>query len=305
MRNTLILACFCVIFTFISCLSGNERTPEAPPAPAIDTTKNVFYSDKAESSLFIKYDGDSTKCYDVLSVDYKVAGIAPKGQWGHYVAKQTSVTKTCDGQEGQRRTIKIDLSPVEHPGQLFFSFQHDCDEIILEHDHYRTITYGCCDAEPIHRIYDYDSDLITEGNVKILTGAIPNNTLKFYVGYTPTYEDSSTLGIVHLAFNDQAKYDLRIRSENLPPDLCSQYTPQMQLMRPRGRDTLEVFNDEYQLWHLEQIESIDEFRDVMIRVQYLCDPMYRVDPVIIPIQNGLPFGKDSTVQDIRLVHRMR
>ena len=304
MRYLIFLTFLLTLLT--GCLSHSDK-PEAveEPVKQLDTTTNVFYKDPAESFLVIRYDGDSTKCYDVQSVDYKVKQIAPKGEWGTYVAKQISLTKTCDGQEGQRRSITVELSPVDHPDQLFFTLQHDADEILLEHDHYRTITYGCCDAEPVHKIYDYDSDPITEGTKKILIGAIPNNTLKFYVGYTPSTEDSTTLGTVHLAFNDQARYDVRIRAEPLPPDLCSQYTPELTLMRPRGRDTLEVYQDEYQLWHLEQIASLDQFRDVSIRVEYLCDPSYRIKPVLIPIQNGLPFGKDSTVQDVHIFHMLK
>ncbi|MDQ3016360.1 MAG: hypothetical protein M3R25_06555 [Bacteroidota bacterium] len=303
MQYLLFLAFLLILVT--GCLSHSEKPVPVEPEKQLDTTKNVFFRDPAESFLVIRYDGDSTKCYDVQSVDYKIVKIAPKGQWSSYVAKQTSLTKTCDGQEGQRRTITIELSPVEHPDELFFKLEHECDEIRLEHDHYHTIQYGCCDAEPIHKIYDYDADLITEGSEKILIGAIPNNTLKFYVGYSPSDDDSTTLGTVHLAFNDQARYDIRIRAEPLPADLCSQYTPEMTLFSPRGMDTLEVYNDEYQLWHLEQIESLDQFRDVSIRVEYLCDPAYRIKPVIIPIQNGLPFGKDSTVQDVHIIHRLK
>jgi hypothetical protein len=283
----------------LSCVNRKSSHQATESTETLDSLGNVFYRNDGQSYLFIKHDGDTTKCYDIQSVDYRIQQLAPAGEWGNYVIKETSITKTCDGQEGQKRSIKAEISPVEHPDEIFFVLQHDADELNLEHDYYHTVVYGCCDEEPIHKVYDYDGNLLIRGNSKLLIGAVPNNLLKFYVGYTPSKEDS-VIGTVHLVYNADEKYDIRIQSPPLPPEFCSQYAPSMSIVSTLGGDTLEVYQNEYQLWDLEQIQSTDQFNHLVIKVVYYCELYYPVEPIIIPIYNGKPFGKDSLVQHVRL-----
>ncbi len=310
-----------LVLTISSCSKRNGTNLDLT---LIDSTGNTLYIDSGRSSIVINNSGDSTRCYDVKSVEYNIVQIAPEGEWMNYVSKQSTATITCDGQEGQKRIIKVELRPVDQPDHVAYTLLHNCDEIHLEHDYYQIVTYGCCDAEPIHRIYDYTRELILEGNARILTGAIPNNPLKFFVGYTPdtsiyrplsndpllqdtsaqdtSIQNTSVLGTLKLAFDANKKYEIKIMSPPLPPDLCSQYSPVITLIQTYSRDSLEVFQDEYQLWELENIQSIEEIRNVAIHVQYLCEIYYPVKPIIIPITKGRPFGKDSLVQTVHLIH---
>jgi len=297
---------FFIIITgilFISACSG--RRGSGDDITQIDFTENTLFIDTGRSSIVINNSGDSTKCYDIKSVDYSIVQISPEGEWINYVARQSRATVTCDGQEGQKRTIQVELRPVDNPKHVAYVIQHNADEIYLEHDYYQTVTIGCCDAEPIHRVYDYAGHPIIEGNVKIITGAIPNNPMKFFIGYTPAFRDTTigdttTIGSIILAYDPKKKYTINVLSPPLPPDLCSQYSPEIMLVPTYGRDSLELFGDEYQLWDFENIESTDEIRNISIFVEYLCEVYYPVEPLKIPITNGKPFGKDELVQNVYL-----
>lgn len=297
MRTLALTVLICVIL-----LSCSNRQGTSPDITIIDSTKNSLFIDRGQSSIVINTSGDTTKCYNIKSVDYKIAQLAPEGEWINFVVKRTSSTVTCDGQEGQKKTIKIELSPVDHPKHISYTFIHDSDELFLEHDYYQTVSYGCCDAEPIHKIYRYGGDLLLEGNERILIGGIPNNNLKFYVGYTPTKQDTSVIGSLNVVFDAEHKYEIKIKSSPLPPDLCSQYSPEISLISTYTGDTIELYENEYQLWELESIQSIEEIRNVAIHVAYQCEVYYPVEPLVIPISNGKPFGEDSIVQHVTLIH---
>lgn len=289
---------FISIFIFLSC---TKESKVGELITQIDSTQNTLFIDKGQSSLVINNSGDSTKCYDIKSVQYKIVQIAPEGEWINYIAKESSSTVTCDGQEGQKRTIVVELSQVDRPTNIVYVLKHDADELFLEHDYYETVFYGCCDAEPIHRIYDYTGNLLLEGNARVLTGAIPNNPLKFFVAYTPTVEDTSVLGTIKLVYDKDRKYEIKIASSPLPLDYCSLYSPAISLVPSYSRDSFELYDDEYQLWELEPIQTVDEIRNVSILVEFQCEVYYKVEPIKIPLTNGKPFGKDSTVQHVTLV----
>ena len=292
-----------IVLAFLS-ESCSEKSMTAPDITIIDSTSSALFIDRGQSSIVINNSGDSTRCYDIKSVQYDIVHIAPDGEWNNYISKQSSSTITCDGQEGQQRKIVVELSPVDRPKHLAYVLQHDADVINLEHDYYQTTVLGCCDAEPIHRIYDYEGNLLLEGTARILIGAIPNNALKFFVGYMPNLADTTTIGSIYLAYDADRKYKIDILSPPLPPELCSQYTPAISLVSANRYDTLDVFNDEYQLWDLETIEEIDQIRNISIRVEYMCEIYYPVDPVTIPITFGKPFGKDSSEQHVVLIRHL-
>lgn len=287
------------LFGILSC---SKKQTSSPDITLIDSTTHSLFIDRGQSSIVINTSGDSMKCYNIKSVDYRIVQLAPEGEWINFVVKRTSSTITCDGQEGQKRTIKVELSPVDHPRHVSYTLMHDSDEIFLEHDYYQTVNIGCCDAEPIHKIYDYEQNRLIEGNAGVLIGAIPNNPLKFFVGYTPISGDTTTLGSVKVAFDEDHQYEIRIKSKPLPPEFCSQYSPAISLISTYTRDTIEMFENEYQLWELETIQSIEEIRNVSIEVTYGCDEYYPVEKIVIPISNGKPYGEDSLVQHITLIH---
>ncbi len=144
--------------------------------------------------------------------------------------------------------------------------------------------------------------MLLESNPRIIIGSIPNNPLKFYVGFTPSVQDTTVLGYLKLVYNAEHKYEIKIMSPPLPPDHCSQYSPEFSLVPNGWRDTLEFVENEYQLWDLEMIESRDDIRNISMQVIYQCDEYYSVKPIIIPISKGMPFGRDSILQTVTLIH---
>ncbi len=120
----------------------------------------------------------------------------------------------------------------------------------------------------------------------------------------PNLADTTILGSLHLAYDADRRYKIDILSPPLPPEMCSQYAPSISLVSANRYDTLDVINDEYQLWDLETIESIVQIRNISIRVEYLCEIYYPVDPVTIPITFGKPFGKDSSLQQVTLIRHL-
>lgn len=293
--------CFITGLILLSCAKQDAAVEDIT---RIDSTAHTFFVGRGQSSITINNSGDSTRCYDIRDVDYEVIQIAPKGEWINYIVRKSSSTLTCDGQEGQKRTIIIELNPVDRPKHTAFVIRHDADEINLEHDYYQTIYYGCCDAEPIHKIYDYNNDLITEGTARILTGAIPNNPIKFFISYKPEPLDTTRLGSVFLAYDSHDKYQVDILSPPLPPEMCSQYAPEVTLVSRNRYDTLEIYENEYQLWELENIDNPNQIGNLFIRVKYLCDPYFTIEEIEIPILRGKPFGKDDRIQTINLVSEL-
>src|SRR5687768_2897265 len=85
---------------FISC-SRESKVGEL--ITQIDSTQNTLYIGKGQSSIVINNSGDSSKCYDIKSVEYRIVQIAPEGEWINYISKESTSTVTCDGQEGQKR----------------------------------------------------------------------------------------------------------------------------------------------------------------------------------------------------------
>lgn len=270
----------------------------------IDSTAHTLFVGRGQSSITINNSGDSTRCYDIKDVDYEVIQIAPKGEWINYIARKSTSTLTCDGQEGQKRTIIIELNPVDRPKHTAFVIRHEADEINLEHDYYQTVYYGCCDAEPIHKVYDYENKLITEGTARILIGAIPNNPIKFFISYKPEPLDTTKLGSIFVAYDQDEKYQVDILSPPLPPEMCSQYAPEVSLVSRNRYDTLEIYENEYQLWDLENIDDPSQIRNLFIRVKFLCDPYFTIEEIEIPITGGKPFGKDDKVQSVTLVNEL-
>lgn len=292
------------IFLSVTLIGCAKQEQSVEDITGIDSTAHTLFVGRGQSSITINNSGDSTRCYDIKDVDYEVIQIAPKGEWINYIVRKSSSTLTCDGQEGQKRTIIIELNPVDRPKHTAYVIRHDVDEINLEHDYYQTTYYGCCDAEPIHKVYDYSNHLITEGTARILTGAIPNNPIKFFVSYKPEPMDTTRLGSVFLAYDSNEKYQIDILSPPLPPEMCSQYAPEVTLVSRNRYDTLEIFENEYQLWDLENIDNVSQIGNLFIRVKYLCDPYFTIEEVEIPVSQGKPFGKDERVQSITLVNEL-
>lgn len=265
-----------------------------------DTSK-IIYADSGQSTFEILA-GDTNSGYDFKTVEttYKLVFIAPHGYSNlkHYFAKYTTTSKTCTGCEGQERNIKVELNSFDNPQKTELTIEQDCDDLTLDVLTYRTAKYGCCGAEDELAIYDYDSKLIVEGDSKILLGEIPNSHLKLYVAYKQEYKDTTTLGTLYYCYNSSDRYSIKIKSNPLPSDSCSPFSPDIFIYSPSADDKFRKDNNEYSFWSLNKIENKNKINNLTLKIAYWCDSALHLDTLAIPIVNGRPFGKEDRQQII-------
>ena len=270
-----------------------------------DTVK-VIFADSAKTSFeILKGGADSGYVFRTIETNYKSAYIAPAGKENitHYFAKYTTATKTCTGCEGRKRNIGIELRDFEEPTKTVALINRDCDDITLDVNYYKTITYGCCGGEDHHEIYDYNNQLIIAGDNKILFGSIPNSGVTVFVGYKQEMADPTFLGTIYLSYNSTERYAIRIKSLPLPAEKCSPFSPEISFNSKNPRDTFNATSNESTLWSLDKINKIALVNNLTIKVVFNCETQLHLKPLNIPIINGMPFGKPSKNQEINYKYK--
>jgi hypothetical protein len=213
-----------------------------------------------------------------------------------YLAQFRAATTASQGQEGQDRTIEMTLRPLERPSEVAFTASQECDKLEIHNDFYKTIKYGCCTELNKVRFFDYDNKEIIEGSDKVITGYIPNNDAVFFFAFSDANIGPKTLGKITISYGSGQRYDINLLSDKPLPELTCPYSnPKLELLSSNKKDTeYDSFRDSYSLWSLEKIKSTIEINKVSIKVSFTCDKSMK--PFVIPIINGLPFGKDQKVQ---------
>ena len=80
----ILLMIIVIAFVSESCSDQGKLTQDIT---GIDSTGNTLFIDKGQSSIVINNSGDSTKCYDIKTVEYEIVQIAPEGEWINYISK--------------------------------------------------------------------------------------------------------------------------------------------------------------------------------------------------------------------------
>jgi hypothetical protein len=262
-----------------------------------DTTKSI-YSDSGLSRFEI-LSGDDATGYDFKTVEtnYKLVYLDLDGDLKHYFAKYVTTTRTCTGCEEPQRNIEVKLNSFDNPATTVRTINHDCDDLILDVDTYKTIDYGCCGGEDQLEIYSYDRKSIIEGDSKITVGSIPNSDVRLFIAYKRETNDTTTLGTLYLSYSASDRYAIKIKSKPLPEDLCSLFTPDISVQTRDSRDNYFETKNEYTFWSLDKISNQVEVNGLTIRITYDCESKSNLAPIEIPIIGGKPFGRNARDQE--------
>ncbi|HZV70890.1 MAG TPA: hypothetical protein VFG10_15145 [Saprospiraceae bacterium] len=305
MKSSLLLSL--IPFFFLSCTEKastdiqNDTSATNPPAD----TSSAIYSDDGEAGFHItSIDSSNGYYFNTTETTYKVAFIALHDftDLKHYIAKYTTDTKSCTGCEVQDRKIKVELKTFEKPENTELTIQQECDELTLDVHDYKTAKFGCCGAEDDLAVYDYNNKLVIRGDATIIYGDIPNSQVSFYVSYKPEYKDSTILGVLYLSYSSTDQYSITIKSKPLPEDYCSLFSPDVVIESTDPDDKFEEATNEYTLWSLDEIKSNSEINHLTLKVMYECDSKLHLQPLLIPIIKGKPFGKEERNQSVVFKH---
>lgn len=310
MKQLLIL--ILITIQLISCndsTKSEERHLDSDPAIQLDTlkdsktTNDVLLFDEG-LSYFEVSSGDLKAGfnYKIVETNYDLVFIAPldgNSKLQYYLAKYTTTTKSCNGCEGHERNIKVKINSFDNPTQTILEIDKDTDKVNLNLHNYETITYGCCGAEDNFEIFDYNHKSIIQSYNQILLGSVPNSKIKFYVGYYTDAKEPSYLGSLMISYNSSEKYIIHLKKVDKNFDeFCTNFSPEIEIMSESKSDKFSMVNNEFTFWSLNKIDNKNQINNLQIKLSYDCDERIGKHTIVIPIINGLPFGKDIKEQEI-------
>lgn len=106
----------------------------------------------------------------------------------HIVVSQQSTWKIGPW-EGNNPNLLATAYRVSHDGSAtrLWHIKESADEGRLTCDYYETTWYGCCSAQPNHRLYNPKTGkLLMEYGERLITVEVPNSPLKRFIGYKPS-----------------------------------------------------------------------------------------------------------------------
>jgi hypothetical protein len=301
------------------CFDVKSQTKKT--ANTIDTNKIIF-SERSPSTIkiFTERSGENTGWYyNATEINYDVIfrcgnpfgnifrDVPLDNGCGYYLEKTITATTKYQGSETDEKTFTIELTPLNKPHHKPLRIKKDCSSLKLEGDYYRTIKYGCCAGNDAIAIYDYQSNLIIEGDVKILRADIPNTQFNFFTAYKSNDIDTNTsvIGTIFYCFNSVDKYQIKINRTEALPDGCEYRVPEIffysaspkdNFFTDKNENNFVTQNDEYRFWSLSGIKSKEQIDSIFIKLAFECNASSKLDTITIPIINGKPFGKNDRMQ---------
>jgi hypothetical protein len=299
----------------LSCSDKPNERKQTNAGISIDTSHAIF-TDHSEAKIQIFRDSAGPDnvawVYESTEINYQMLDVQ-YNQFGQFfsdisfikddiellVAKITTDTKASQGSEKSEKTYTVEIMPSESPKHKPFIINQKCDNISFEHDYYKIAIYGCCGGDDQFAFYDYQNQLIIEGDVKIAIADIPNSRIKFYAAYKNSENDSSVLGTLYFSYGSTDHYKIRIRSTPALSSNCEYRTPEIFIYSSDLKDTAEINrrNDTYRLWSLNNLKDKAGINNIFLKLAFECNTADKTDTVVIPIINGKPFGKDDGVQE--------
>lgn len=263
---------------------------------------SLSFNDKDFSSIeLFPIDSFSGNKFKIKEINYNIVYLDFYGDKdaSRFIAKKTTTTEAHTGMEGQNRSIQIDLLPLDNPSKTALTIKHDCDDITLDFNNYKTVKYGCCGGENEYELYDYNNKLILEGNEQIILTRIPNARRNFYVSFKPEYRDTTILGRLHFSYSSSDNYQIVIKSNPLPSEQCSPFSPQLFIKTNDKQDRYISATNEFEIWSLNNIKDKEDINGINLQIVFDCDPELKLDTINIPIIKGKPFGKDDKIQELK------
>jgi hypothetical protein len=294
---------FIILFSVLSFFScKNNRQKNKLPEPS--ESKSI-YTETAESKFeILSKKPRNAFVYKTVESNFKPVSIQLRDYDTHeYFVSITTTTKKWTSVEGQERNIRIKIKAFDNPSKAIIELNHNCDDIDLQTELYKTIKYGCCGNVNHYEIFNYENKQIIEGDDKIVTGSIPNSDLKIYVGFTQETNDSTVLGTLYYTTYHPKKvlerFAIKIKSKPSNVRKCETYWPKISL-QTNAIDKFDANENEYTLWSHDKLESEDLIDNLTIKFSIEYTEKQNFKFLYIPIMNGKPFGKDEKIQEMTL-----
>jgi len=313
---------FCIsvrVFIFVLALLTTNGDANAQIKNAKTDTNQIVFSDHPRSLIQIFKEGNGENigwCCKSTEIHYKIIFRCgnPFGKLfndvsldetgcGYYLTKFTTTTTEHQGSENVEKKIKVEITPLYEPHHKPLVFYRECEDLFLENDYYKTVNYGCCGGDDEFSIYDFQNNLLINGDVKIVLATIPNSKIKFFTAYKSSDNDTSYLGTLFLCYNNKEKYQIKINKPQLLPSDCEYRVPELFIYSRDSRDVLRKKENEYELWSLNNSDSIKEIKDISVKLAFECNAYDKHDTLEMPIIEGRPFGNSSKNQNYNFTRK--
>lgn len=152
-------------------------------AVKVEDSVEYSYSNKRQSSFHILKDSIEFGLYNYVRQYTKTESIytvfriyhpdSIRNKMSYHIAEITKISKLAIGAEGGNSEIKVIVRPFDNPTEIDFTLNEKCDEIKFDPDFYRVIENGCCSFEGWIKLYNYDRELIAEGEPAMINEKYP------------------------------------------------------------------------------------------------------------------------------------
>lgn len=122
-----------------------------------------LFDEQSKVTIRVSKDKDGNQVTEQQKVNYTPMQIYPDNKQKRVIIRETYQVSESDGQEGTRSNAKIDLFfagadghyPKSPSRTIEIPNVHEAKFFI---DHWKALTFGCCDSESYGRLYDYAGD---------------------------------------------------------------------------------------------------------------------------------------------------
>jgi len=289
---------FFIIFIFLFLTSCDEFSSQK------NDDESAMFSDSGKSSIQInKADSVGGFVYKTVETNYKVMYLQLKKNISeHYLAKYITVKVTSTKSEQENETIEVILKPLLNPKGKMIHIKQICDDLMLEARNYYAVKHGCCGAPDVIRIYDYDNNLIVEGEEKVITANIPNSRIEMFSGFISGNTDKNFLGMLNISFGSDNRYFISLKTPFKISGDCIPPVPRIVIKSNSAKDAFIGENNQYDLWSLENVRTVDQINNISLNVIFECDP--KLEHIVVPIVNGMPYGNSKRIQEVVLKKKM-
>lgn len=303
MKKTLLILPF--ILFLLACQNNKDKSPmlgEVQPVHDTSLAQNDKAMNRSQAFFEVTDSNEGGYAYNSVEVTFEnvYMRLRKNADFAQYVAKYTTHTQAHSGAEGQDRTIKVEVYGFGDLNSPLLEFEQKCDKLTMANQRFETITYGCCAAENLVEVFDFEKRSIIKADNMVYGAEVPNSDLYFFVGYKAGTSSSGVVGELILSYASNDKYVVAIKSSKNMEDDCPPFSPEIKIKSEDKSDTYNERTGEYTLWSLDKLKNKSGVNGLVIKLDFDCADSYGNDEIEIPLINGVPFGNDIRRQEVFL-----
>jgi hypothetical protein len=250
----------------------------------------ISYAQTFKDETSFKFNQNS---YVSQVYDYKILTIFDS--INNYITKYKITTTKNLQLEGQNREFEISVYSVSDLQKPKYTITQYCDEIDLQNYYYITKVYGCCSEPTITKIFDYSNEIIISGTSSIYEVVIPNKKLRMFISYEES-DNSDNFGYINIVISHNERYRIKLIGNKNIDELKCPFVFAEAKFDIKEED--KFYNNSLLLFSQEYINSLKQL-NLSFSLTFNCD--FKHKPITIDIINGLPFGKDSKLQEYKII----